>query len=157
MVYSLRTDSWKILRYRGRYPEDRYHSVLVNNRLHWKWNGRKIPSFDPHDEQCREVSLPPCDSRDLESIRLGVLDDCLCATISISPSNYRDWVVFLLNSKLKSTREIDDLPMSYNSEVIRCTESSAPLTGNCCVLEEKKARKKRKRKGSQRQEESQGA
>ena len=160
MVYSLQTDSWKIHRYHGRYPEDRYHSVLVNNQLHWKWNVRKIPSFDLHDEQCTEVSLPPYDSRDLESRSLEVLDDCLCATISISPfcddgegysdiwimkeygieeswakvytfpyyeviplgrwnggcevlfSNYRDRVLFLWNSQLKTTREIDDLPMS---------------------------------------------
>lgn len=61
MIYSLKTNSWKIARYSGCLPQIDDAGVLVNNRLHWQMDNDyicQLLSFDLHDEQWREVALP---------------------------------------------------------------------------------------------------
>lgn len=90
VLYSLRTQSWRELRYRGQCPSrDGANAVLVNGRLHWTlphWGS--VLSFDLHDEEWHEVPLPEYHHVDnFECVQLSVLDGCLCVTYSIRSSS----------------------------------------------------------------------
>lgn len=102
MVYSLRTDSWKIMKRRGKLKLSRDHNgdcVLVNNRLHWKLETDDdilcILSFDLHDEEWSEVPMPNLSHASINvslssSLGLGVLDGSLCV-LSSGFSNDEDY------------------------------------------------------------------
>lgn len=88
-VYSLKTDSWRVVKSPIQYNDaDTTHGVLLNGSVHWvmtkvgKESSPVIVSFHLAEEEFREIPLPLKGSGFIpnEYYVLGVLRDCLCLT-----------------------------------------------------------------------------
>uniref|UniRef100_A0A7C8ZS77 F-box domain-containing protein n=1 Tax=Opuntia streptacantha TaxID=393608 RepID=A0A7C8ZS77_OPUST len=98
MVYSLRTDSWKLVKQNfldyGT-PKSKDGALVNSNLLHWLFwsytlNDHRIAGFDVCSEEWSEVPMleyfegndSRVDSRKHDRVDMGVLDGCLCLVIS---------------------------------------------------------------------------
>lgn len=88
-VYSLKTNSWKVVKSPIQYNDaDTTHGVLLNGSVHWvmtkvgKESSLVIVSFHLAEEEFREMPLPLKGSGFIpnEYYVLGVFRDCLCLT-----------------------------------------------------------------------------
>ncbi|KAL8051854.1 hypothetical protein ABFX02_06G175800 [Erythranthe guttata] len=102
-IYSLRTDSWKRIKFFNgrRHPSDSGVSgIFVSGKIHWckKNTGSNlkchIVSFDLGSEVWGNVAEPSCvESGSYDSPSLGVLDGCLCVLYDFTRSRIVVWVM----------------------------------------------------------------
>ncbi|KNA16347.1 hypothetical protein SOVF_089980 [Spinacia oleracea] len=98
MVYSLKDDSWR----KARTPSVPFNfgyrrNVFVNDSIHWVGGVNEnvaIVAFDLRDETFSTLPIPDCDSLNRRGMYVGILDGCLCLSISYNELRDSDiWVM----------------------------------------------------------------
>ncbi|GFZ05254.1 hypothetical protein Acr_17g0008260 [Actinidia rufa] len=109
-VCSLGNTNWRSV---GKVPywlESRASEALVNGRLHWLTRSplgqgirmdriRNIISFDPEDEQFREVPKPDCGALNRINYHLAALGGCLSLVVLYQREQFEIWVMGEYNVK----------------------------------------------------------
>ncbi|EYU39783.1 hypothetical protein ABFS82_06G173300 [Erythranthe guttata] len=145
-IYSLRTDSWKRIKFfnNSRHPSDsRVSGIFVNGKIHWckdtEPNSRcDIVSFDLGSEVWGSVAEPSCvESGYYESPSLGVLDGCLCVLYDFSRSRIVVWAMkeYGVSESWAKTVTVPyvDLTLS-NPSIIRPSLCVGPKGEILCML-----------------------
>ncbi|KAL7109506.1 hypothetical protein ACP275_06G179500 [Erythranthe tilingii] len=145
-IYSLRTDSWKRIKFfnDSRHPSDSGVSgIFVSGKIHWCTdtgsNSRcDIVSFDLGSEVWGNVAEPSCvESGCYDSPSLGVLDGCLCVLYDFSRSRIVVWVMkeYGVSESWAKTVTVPyvRLPLS-NPSIIRPSFCVGPKGEILCML-----------------------